>query len=427
MKIILTFAFSIMLFTNISKATTFSDEEALSVLENYSNMAHAIYLDSHLTALNLKDAISDLINNPSSDSLEFAKNAWKLARSPYQQSEAYRFGNAVVDDWEGKVNAWPLDEGLIDYVASEYGDSSDENGFYVANVIANESIVMSGKTINASIISQELLSSTLHEIDEVEANVATGYHAIEFLLWGQDLNGTDPGAGNRSHTDYIQGDGCTNGNCDRRAEYLMAATNLLIADIEDIVSAWDSSGEARVDIMQDPTDGIRRMFVGMGSLAYGELAGERIKLGLMLNDPEEEHDCFSDNTHWSHAWDAMSIKNVYTGQYVRVDGSTVQGPSLQELVSNANTSLNTNILTNLKTTELAMKRMTDLADRQDNPMKIDQMIAVGNSLGEEVIMGVVNSLVAEARSFEDAVVALGLPALGEDLEGSDSLDNPDSI
>ena len=32
---------------------------------------------------------------------------------------------------------------------------------------------------------------------DVETNVATGYHAIEFLLWGQDLNGTGPGAGNR--------------------------------------------------------------------------------------------------------------------------------------------------------------------------------------------------------------------------------------
>ncbi len=52
---------------------------------------------------------------------------------------------------------------------------------------------------------------------------------------------------------------------------------------------------------------------GLGSLSYGELAGERIKLGLMIHDPEEEHDCFSDNTHASHFFDALGIRNVYLG------------------------------------------------------------------------------------------------------------------
>ena len=58
---------------------------------------------------------------------------------------------------------------------------------------------------------------------------------------------------------------------------------------------------------------------GLGSLSYGELAGERMKLGLMIHDPEEEHDCFSDNTHASHFFDALGIRNVYLGTYRRVD------------------------------------------------------------------------------------------------------------
>ena len=33
----------------------------------------------------------------------------------------------------------------------------------------------------------QFLENKLHEIGGNEANVATGYHAIEFLLWGQDL------------------------------------------------------------------------------------------------------------------------------------------------------------------------------------------------------------------------------------------------
>ena len=105
---------------------------------------------------------------------------------PYQQTEAYRFGNAIVDEWEGKVNAWPLDEGLIDYVDPSYGGATDENPYAAINVIASPSFTLSGGAVDASAITPELLEGTLQEADAIEANVATGYHAIEFLLWGQD-------------------------------------------------------------------------------------------------------------------------------------------------------------------------------------------------------------------------------------------------
>src|SRR3546814_18028996 len=111
------------------------------------------------------------------------------------QTEVYRFGNAIVDEWEGKVNAWPLDEGLIDYVAPSYGKASKENPLYTANVIGSRSLKLGGEAVDVSNITGKLLAETLHEAGKVEANVATGYHAIEFLLWGQDLNGTGPGAG----------------------------------------------------------------------------------------------------------------------------------------------------------------------------------------------------------------------------------------
>jgi putative iron-regulated protein len=110
---------------------------------------------------------------------------------PYQQTEAFRFGNPIVDDWEGRVNSWPLDEGLIDYTAGDYGN--EENTLATLNVIATPKFTLSGKEIDATTITPDLISGTLHEADGIEANVASGYHAIEFLLWGQDLNGTNPG------------------------------------------------------------------------------------------------------------------------------------------------------------------------------------------------------------------------------------------
>tara|TARA_B100001996_G_scaffold61837_2_gene44276 strand:- start:170 stop:1462 length:1293 start_codon:yes stop_codon:yes gene_type:complete len=414
-------------YSGYASSANFSEDEAKSVLENYSNIAFANYSDALKGAMTLDNAINVFINSPSAHTLNSAKLAWIQARAPYQQTEAFRFGNAIVDDWEGKVNAWPLDEGLIDYVASSYGSESDENSLYSANVIANKKIQLGGDTVDVSKITKKLISETLHEIDEVEANVATGYHVIEFLLWGQDLNGTNPGAGNRSHTDYLSGSDCTNGNCDRRAQYLKVASELLIDDLVDIVLAWDKNGEARQDILSNPIDGVRRAFVGMGSLAYGELAGERIKLGLMVHDPEEEHDCFSDNTHWSHYWDAMSIQNIYTGTYHAMDGSTVSGPSISDLVAASDSSLNNDVLSKMKATDSAMTDMVVAAEDTANPFKYDQMLGEGSQKGEVIIMNVVNSLVDEARALESAVEAIGLSALGDDLEGSDSLDNPDSV
>ncbi|MDP2697408.1 imelysin family protein [Thalassospira sp.] len=397
--------------------------ETNAVLATYADIAEAGYQDSVTTAKTLKAAIDDLIANPSADSHAAAKTAWIAARVPYQQTEVYRFGNAIVDDWEGKVNAWPLDEGLIDYVDGDlYGDENEENPAYTANIVANPALSVSGTEIDASTIDTDLIAS-LHELDEVEANVATGYHAIEFLLWGQDLNGTEAGAGERAWTDYAKGDACTNGNCDRRAAYLSTATDLMISDLEWMAAQWAADGEARAAVMEgDGLAGLSAIVTGMGSLSYGELAGERTKLGLILHDPEEEHDCFSDNTHNSHYFDALGIRNVYLGEYVRVDGSKVEGPSLSDLVAAKDAALNDELVAKLDASVAAAGVMVTRANEGEH---FDQLIGAGNEKGNAIVQTFVDSLVDQTRSIEKIVAAIGID--GIDFEGSDSLDNPSTI
>ena len=209
--------------------TTFAASTPKDVVSNYANIAYAVFDDAYITAQQLQTAIDALIEKPSTATLSQARKAWLASRVPYQQSETFRFGNAIVDDWEGQLNAWPLDEGLIDYVADDYHHELGNDGAQ-ANIIANTTIQVGADKIDASKITPELLAS-LNELAGSEANVATGYHAIEFLLWGQDLHGTEAGAGERSYTDYIKGEGCTNGNCERRAQYLSAASQLLVQDL----------------------------------------------------------------------------------------------------------------------------------------------------------------------------------------------------
>ena len=375
------------------------------VLETYANIAEAKYADSVSAAQKLQAAVDALIASPSAETLTAARAAWIASRVPYQQTEVYRFGNAIVDDWEGKVNAWPLDEGLIDYVDASYGGPTDENEYAALNVIANPTFTLSGKEIDAEDITPELLSETLHEADGVEANVATGYHAIEFLLWGQDLHGTDHGAGERSWTDYAKGDACTNDNCDRRAAYLKAATDLLVSDLDWMAKQWEDGGEARSAVLADENAGIVTIVTGMGSLSYGEQAGERMRLGLMLNDPEEEHDCFSDNTHNSHYYDGLGIRNAYVGEYVRINGALVSGPSLSDLVAASDKALDEELTGKLNTTMLKLGAIKSAAE---SGFSYDQMLARGNKGGEALVMGGVNALVDQTKSIERVVSALKL-------------------
>ncbi|MCC9625973.1 peptidase [Thalassospira sp. MA62] len=396
---------------------------AKDVLTTYADIAHAGYEDSVITAKELQSAVDALIANPSATTFDAAKSAWLASRPSYQQTEVYRFGNAIVDDWEGKVNAWPLDEGLIDYVETGlYGEENEENAAYTANVIANSSLQISGETIDASTIDADLLTD-LHEIDDVEANVATGYHAIEFLLWGQDLHGTGPGNGDRAWTDYAKGDDCTNGNCDRRGEYLKAATDLLVSDLEWMTEQWAEGGDARASVLEgDGVPGLTAVVTGMGSLSYGELGGERTKLGLLLHDPEEEHDCFSDNTHNSHYYDALGIQNVYLGRYTRVDGSVVEGPSLSDMVAAQDESLDTDLRAKLASSVLAGKTMITRAEAGE---AFDQLIAMGNDDGNAVVQAFVDSLVDQTKSIEQIIPAIGIDGIA--FEGSDSLDNPAAV
>jgi putative iron-regulated protein len=399
-----------------------ADPAPKDVLTIYADIAQAGYTDSLDTARTLKLAVDSFLAKPTDDNLRGARAAWIAARIPYMQTEAYRFGNAIVDDWEGRVNSWPLDEGLIDYVSSSYGTESAENALYTANVIANKTLIIGGKKLDTSKITKELLSDHLQEAGGVEANVATGYHAVEFLLWGQDLNGTGPGNGNRPASDYDLKK-CTHGNCGRRADYLRTVTDLLVDDLAWMAAQWAPGGEARKHLMDGSDEaGLTAIMTGLGSLSYGELAGERMKLGLMIHDPEEEHDCFSDNTHASHFFDALGIRNVYLGTYRRADRSLVSGPSISDLVKAKSPEVDAEVRAKL---DASMDAMNTLYLRARTTESYDQMIGEGNDEGNAVVQHAIDALLDQTKSLERAVATLDLKSIT--FEGSDSLDNPSKV
>jgi putative iron-regulated protein len=394
--------------------------DTAAVTETYAQIARAAYSDSLAGAKRLQKAVDDMLARPSPQTLAAARKAWIDARVPYLQSEAFRFTNPIVDAWEGKVNAWPLDEGLIDYVASNDRDS--DNPLFAANIIANRIVKVDGNDVDAGRITTDLLRETLHEAGGLRANVATGWHAIEFLLWGQDLNGTGPGAGNRPHTDYDLA-ACSNDNCDRRAEYLRVVTQLLIDELAWMVQQWQPGGEAYQHIVSLPAEeALVAIFSGIASLSYGELAGERMKLAMLLHDPEEEHDCFSDNSHSSHFWNVVGIQNIYLGRYKRTDGTMVVGPNISDAVRHKSPAADDDVRNALGHT---VARMQVIVDRANQGTAFDQLIAEGNVEGNRIVQDGIDALLAQTAALRRAVTVLDLKGLR--VLDSDSLRAPGAV
>ena len=278
------------------------------VVGTYANGVHFLYSRSLQSATALDQAIDTFLADPTPATLEGAKRAWLLARDDYGPTEAFRFYDGPIDHPdngpEGLINAWPLDEAYIDYVE---GDPD-------AGIINNPS--------EFPVIDASLLVS-LNEAGG-EENVSTGWHAIEFLLWGQDLDENGPGA--RPVEDFTSA-----ANADRRATYLAVASDLLLTHLQDMVNAWapGQSDNYRASFLAADTDeALRRIITGIGELSRGELAGERMTVAYEERSQEDEHSCFSDNTVADIVGNALGIEMVYAGDF-----GGVSGPGIQDLIA----------------------------------------------------------------------------------------------
>ena len=410
---------------------------------SYANMAHAAYKDSLETAKKLQTAVNTFVATPTQANLDAAKAAYKAARQPYSQTEIFRFDEGFVtandkrainsiDSWEGQINAWPLDEALIDYVSDDYeGEYNSQE-----NIINSDSITVGSTKQDTSTITPELLAD-MNEIGGSEANVTTGYHAIEFMLWGQDTNGVKEGAGNRPVTDYVTEAGqCTSGDtvnedasiCERRGEFLKAATQLLVDDLTAMEAQWqpDTENTLRSDLMARKYDnGLRQIMYQMGSLALGELASERMQVAFVTGSTEDEHECFSDLTHLSYANNARGIQNVFNGSYQTVAGKTVGGYGVKDyLVDSGHVEEADKLAADFSKVEGAFNVMVEKSEKEG--IKIDQMIAtVGQASQEGVsaeeqnirrgwVEAGINSLQELTAGIENAAKAVGIDNLDAD-------------
>lgn len=396
-----------------------------NVISSNANIAFAACSDSLISAQNMRNYLQALVDNPSATSMRAAKDAWLAAREPYGQTEVYRFRVGPIDALrsdgtigeegdgpEGRINAWPLGEAIIDYVAPIVdGDSGPESpaNAVTDNIIANST--------DFPVINQTTLADSF-EFGEDERNVTTGYHAIEFLLWGQDLNQDLSGAGPRDASggqrpvsDYYAA-ACTSGEigspddiCQRRGEYLLAAADLLIADLTAVTNAWEPGvGVHYQQFIQGGDQSLARILEGMGRLSFGELAGERMNIALVTNSQEDEHSCFSDNTHRDIFLNAKGVQNSYTAQYVRINGEVVEGASINDLlVVEGHAELANTLRASLENT---MATATAIDTKAQTGTPFDVLIQEG--VDQPNVVATINALVAQTDVIEQAIEALGV-------------------
>ena len=428
------------------------DSPIQKVLNTNADIALATYTDSVETAKTLKTALATFKSEPTEANLTAAKKAWLIAREPYGQTEVYRFRNTPVDslDVEGDLNAWPLGEALIDYVETNTTDFGDDQVGITGNgaginggggITAAQAQAAQTNNIIGNIavtIDADLLGHTLSAEDEHD--VISGYHAIEFLLWGQDLNTSDQSTtngadrnlavnstangGQRPLSDFTTDVTNANSTAARRHAYLEVVVNKLIADLEAVQAGWakgnSNNYRASFTKITNEADGqnkLAQILVGMGTLSQGELAGERIQIAFSSNSQEDEHSCFSDNTHRDIWLNAEGVSNSFYGTYAGYD-STLDGND--NVTKNAIKGYGINdYLTELGFTDLSLQTATALTLTKTNYTAIDTSARTGSPFDvlimskseESPVAKTILSLSAQAKALQKIADNLGLSAV----------------
>lgn len=365
----------------LSATTVLAEQPNRSaVLEHYATLVHAGYQDSLSGARALQTAVDAFLAQPSEAGLRRARDAWREAREWYGQSEAFRFYGGPIDGDrgpEGMINAWPLDEAYIDYV----------DGRPDAGIINKRAEKISAAQL-----------ATLNERGG-EENVATGWHAIEFLLWGQDRSGI--GAGDRKYTDYVDSQAP---NADRRRLYLKTVTTMLVGHLEGLVRAWTPGAKNyRGKFVAGGQDSVQKILTGLGTLSRGELAGERLEVAMDTQDQEDEHSCFSDNTHRDVVANALGIRNVWEGRYVARDGRELAGPGLKALVAQQNAAV-------AQTVSGDIAASVKLAEAIQAPFD-REIVGEDDAAGRRRVRAVIDALKKQTDGLVEAAKALGIKRL----------------
>ena len=396
-----------------------SQSDKLATLSTYASIASVNYSDAVKDAKALQVAISAFTAKPTSESLQAAKDAWLVSRESYGTTEIFRLSNGPIDaedGWvaetyggvEGELNSWPLDENMIDYTIDANNKRTS------GNIIDTKGLFTPGGEDVTAVDVTTITPAVLGDLNTNggDANVAAGYHAIEFMLWGQDqdynnmiedaISNGAMTAGQRPLSDFT-----TDKLAKRRLDYLNAVAAKMVEDLSVVSSAWEDNvsgdkGLYRAALLDkltgeqkskniEPATSLKQIFAGVGVFSKSELANERIAVAVLTPSEEDEHSCFSDNTHRDIALNYQGIKNVLLGEY---KGKKV-GPAFIDNVSDEEQAEIAKLMADIemriaKINTLATTTMHfDYQIRPENEESVQNIVTLKNQLrrlGDQMVI-----------------------------------------
>jgi putative iron-regulated protein len=351
------------------------------VLENYAANLFAAYGDSVADEQAFSTSAEAFLASPTEDTLTAARTAWLASREHYLLVEGARFYDGPIDvappNHEASLNSWPLDEAYVDYTTNKATMAVDETNGLINHV--------------------DLLPTITSEaIDALNAqggdtNISNGYHAIEFLLWGQALVDVGPGA--RPATDYVVGG--PRKNADRRATYLRMLVASVTSHLTAVRDAWAPNAAYRTQFTQGGKASIGLALTGLGRMSKGELASQRIDAPYASKARRDQHDCFSSLTLTDYVRDARGIQAMYLGNYGSNDG-----PGIDTLVRAVNPDVDARL-------QAQLQKSVDAVAAIPAPFEAS-IVGADDSPGRTAIRAAVASLRAQGDLFAEAAAALGL-------------------
>jgi putative iron-regulated protein len=348
-------------------------------IRHYCELLGAEYADSLELVRQMQIAIEKFLEKPSVENMAAARQAWTDCREPYLQSEVGRFYDGPIDGIEGFINAWPIDENYLDYTVAAPGAG-----------IINEVAAFPQITRDVIVGANE---------KEGEKTISTGFHAIEFLLWGQDLYADS--AGRRSYLDYVDSPEGRGQHAVRRREYLRLLAGLLVEHLQIVAGQWaaNQQNNYRARFLSMPADtALTKIFNGLGNLSGSELTGERLLVPYTTKSQENEHSCFSDTTHLDLLRNEIGIQDICLGSYTRANGEILEGTGLIMLLEKVDPKLAADMRQQLEAGVAALKTI---------PPPFDQAILGDDSApGRVAIKKSLDALQLQTASIAKAAAVL---------------------
>jgi predicted lipoprotein len=276
------------------------DNDETTPVANYSDhIANATneviiktYANLNTSAGVLETALATLEANQTTANLESARQAWRDARKPWEQSEGFLFGPVDQQGLDPAMDSWPV------------------------NVIDLNNVLSNGTALTKTYI--DGLDGTLK-----------GFHTIEYLMWGT--------SGSKLIGDFTA----------REFEYLTACAQSLKGATNQLHNAWISSGEnfaanlltagASNQFYPSQKAVLQEFVNGMITIA-DEVANGKINDPFSQQNITLEESRFSANSKTDFADNIRSIYNLYTGS---ISGSNAK--SISTVIQEKNATLDSKI------------------------------------------------------------------------------------